>query len=185
VTASNHSSNTDDDVVVIEQIVQGNQQAFTKLVTKYHRLVRVIIWNFFGKSIDPEDIMQEIFLQAYLNISKLKERAKFKSWLLRIAYNECVDSARKNRPASSGFSTEDLAEKGIYLEDVKAQDQFSIIAAWNLLANLASEDRTIVWLKYVEDCSYSEIFAVTGISETVARKKASRAMQILRERIKI
>jgi len=184
VATPNNSPDTDD-VAVIEQITHGNQQAFTKLVTKYHRLVRVIIWNFFGKNIDPEDIMQEVFLQAYVNIEKLKERAKFKSWLLRIAYNECVDAAHKNKHAFSGFSTDDLAEKGIHLEDEKAQDQFSIISAWNLLANLASEDRTIVWLKYVENCSYSEIFAVTGISEMVARKKASRAMQILRERINI
>lgn len=184
MTAANYNSGTDD-TAIIEQIAHGNNHAFTRLVNKYHRLVRVVIWNFFGKNIDPEDILQEIFLQAYLNITKLKEPSKFKSWLLRIAHNECVDASNKNKLAFSGFSTDDLAEKGIYPVDAKAQDQFSIITAWNLLTDLAADDRTIVWLKYVENCSYSEIFAVTGVSETAARKKASRAMQLLRERIKL
>ncbi len=162
-----------DDATLIERVANGNRQAFTHLVNKYQRLVRVIIWNFFGKNVDPEDIMQEVFLQAFLNIEKLKERAKFKSWLLKIAYNECVDASHQRKLA------------GVQLEDARAQDGFSIIAAWNLLAGLASEDRTIVWLKYVENCSYSEILAVTGIGEIAARKKASRAMQILRERINL
>ncbi len=174
-----------DDATLIERVANGNRQAFTHLVNKYQRLVRVVIWNFFGKNVDPEDIMQEVFLQAFLNIGKLKERAKFKSWLLRIAYNECVDASHKRKLAFSGFSTDDLSEKGVQLEDARAQDGFSIIAAWGLLAGLASEDRTIVWLKYVENCSYSEILAVTGIGEIAARKKASRAMQILRERINL
>ncbi|RCK80341.1 MAG: RNA polymerase sigma factor RpoE [Candidatus Ozemobacter sibiricus] len=153
---------------------------FDRLVDRYQRLVRVTAWNVFRQTRDLDDICQEVFLKAYLNLSSLADPARFKGWLLKIAVRTCLDIKRQ------GFQT---AETPVDFQedwdsaDQKASDEFSAPEVKSLLETLPAEDGLIIWLKYVQGHAYEEIAGMVGASEAAVRQRASRAMKVLRERL--
>lgn len=69
------------DKEIIEQILHGNQNAFEILVSRYQRLVYGLAAHRTRSFEDAKDVAQEVFLQAYLNLGKLKNPEKFASWM--------------------------------------------------------------------------------------------------------
>jgi RNA polymerase sigma-70 factor (ECF subfamily) len=168
------------DRACIQQVLQGRPQPFNVLVARYQRLVKAVVWNFFRSPGDLDDICQEVFLKAFLNLTSLQDPDRFKSWLLKIACRTCIDVSRKNRMPIDGGLYND--EGGEIVADNRSQKPFEEFEARSLLGDLPPLDGLIVWLKYVEDQQYADIAIMTGLSEASARQKASRALRFLRER---
>ena len=167
------------DAEIIKDVLQGKKEAFSKLVDRYHRLVRVVIWNFFHNSKEIDDYCQESFLKAFLNLRGLDDPQRFKKWLLKIACRICLDVKRRKSPQEDLF--QEIPE-GILPEDHDAQKPFNEMEMKNLLEILPPDDRVIIWLKYVEGYGYDDISTMLQASEAAIRQKASRAMKVLRER---
>jgi len=83
------------DPQLIAEFLVGRNAAFTDLFERYHRLVRVAIWNFFHNRDVIDDLCQETFLKAFTGLSSLKDKNRFKPWLLQIALRTCVDQQRR------------------------------------------------------------------------------------------
>ena len=176
-----HSKPPASDAEIILEILRGRKDFFTTLVDRYHRLVRVVVWNFFHDAKGIDDYCQETFLKAYLNLRSLDDPAKFKKWLLKIACRLCLDAKRQKSPRENPFHE---IPEGMLPEDHEAQKPFSAMEMKDLLEILSPGDRVIVWLKYVEGYGYDDISTMVQASEAAVRQRASRAMKILRTRLK-
>ena len=75
------------DINLIERSKQGDRDAFDELYQKYKRPILNYIYRFIGNRTQAEDLTHEVFIRAYVNISKFKPFGKFSSWLYRIAGN--------------------------------------------------------------------------------------------------
>ena len=75
------------DINLIERSKQGDRDAFDELYQKYKRPILNYIYRFIGNRSQAEDLTHEVFIRAYVNISKFKPFGKFSSWLYRIAGN--------------------------------------------------------------------------------------------------
>ena len=75
------------DINLIERSKQGDRDAFDELYQKYKRPILNHIYRFIGNRSQAEDLTHEVFIRAYVNISKFKPFGKFSSWLYRIAGN--------------------------------------------------------------------------------------------------
>ena len=82
----------------IKQVIKGDQNAFGELVELYKDKVFHICFRMLGNRHEAEDIAQEAFIRAYINIESFNQKRKFSTWLFRIATNLCIDRIRKKKP---------------------------------------------------------------------------------------
>ena len=91
-----------EELKLISQVaLSDNRRAFARLVDAYQSTVRGFFLNLTaGDYALSDDLAQETFLKAYTNIRSFKGLSKFKTWLLRIAYNEFYSYVRKHSARS-------------------------------------------------------------------------------------
>ena len=146
-------SNTDDIGWVKQVALFGDKSAFDKLTSKYQSPIRRFFLNLtVGDSPLSDDLAQETFIKAYLNIAAFKGLSGFSTWLYRIAYNVYYDSARAQKHYSdiNEFEIDTLYQ---------TQNEFSAekMDIYKALKLLRKEEQTAVLLFYMEDKTHNEI----------------------------
>src|SRR6266536_578030 len=94
-----------DDSVLIRRAQQGDTTAFEELVRQYDRAVLRLAVHLTGSQEDGQDIFQEAFLRAYLNLARFRFECSFYTWIYRITTNLCLDHLRKSRFRNRELST--------------------------------------------------------------------------------
>src|SRR6202795_1402451 len=84
-----------DDSALIREAQQGNTASFEELVRQYDRAVLRLAVHLTGSQEDGQDIYQEAFLRAYINIGSFRFECSFYTWIYRIVTNLCLDHLRK------------------------------------------------------------------------------------------
>jgi RNA polymerase sigma-70 factor (ECF subfamily) len=94
-----------DDAGLIRQAQQGDTAAFEELVRQYDRAVLRLAVHLTGSHEDAQDIYQEAFLRAYINLSSFRFECSFYTWIYRITANLCLDHLRKKRVRNHDVTT--------------------------------------------------------------------------------
>ncbi|MEI8086048.1 MAG: sigma-70 family RNA polymerase sigma factor [Paludibacter sp.] len=146
-------SNTDDIRWVTQIALFGDKSAFDKLTCKYQSPIRRFFLNLtMGDVPLSDDLAQETFIKAYLNINAFKGISGFSTWLFRIAYNVFYDSVRAQKHWA------DLNEQEINNYH-QTNNEFSSekMDIYKAIKILRKEEQTAVILFYVEDKTHKEI----------------------------
>ena len=146
-------SNTDDIRWVTQVALFGDKNAFDKLTCKYQSPIRRFFLNLTaGDGPLSDDLAQETFIKAYLNITAFKGISGFSTWLYRIAYNVYYDSVRAQKKYA------DINEWEIDSLH-QTQNEFSAekMDIYKALKLLRKEEQTAVLLFYMEDKTHNEI----------------------------
>ncbi len=177
-----------DDVQLIHRILSGDDAAFDILVEKYEKGVHALAWRKVGNFHDAEEITQDAFLQAYKNLSTLKNPHQFAGWLYVIANRLCIDWLRKQKPAMQSLENtpmEDIEEIS-YREHVSQQRQTKNAEHHHeivkkLLAKLPESERTVVTLYYLGEMTMKEISKFLGVSVKTISSRLHRARKRLKQ----
>jgi len=94
-----------DDSLLIRQAQQGNAAAFEELVRQYDRAVLRLAIHLTGSPEDGQDIYQEAFLRAYVNLARFRFECSFYTWIYRIVTNLCLDHLRKKYSRGRDLTT--------------------------------------------------------------------------------
>src|SRR5512134_1033169 len=89
--------NVEHEQELVALVMTGDQDAFAELVEEYQRAVYNLAYRMLGEAREAEDAAQEAFLRAYQHIDRYDADRPFKTWLLSIASNYCIDRIRKRR----------------------------------------------------------------------------------------
>ena len=146
-------SKTDDIRWVTQLTLLGDKSAFDKLTCKYQSPIRRFFMNLtMGDAPLSDDLAQETFIKAYLNIVAFKGISGFSTWLYRIAYNVFYDSVRAQKHYA------DLDEHVIDYQH-QTQNDFSAekLDIYKAIKQLRREEQTAVLLFYMEDRTQNEI----------------------------
>lgn len=169
--------------------LDGDQDAFTDLVLDYQRAVYNLTYRMLGDSVEAEDAAQEAFLRAYRNLDRYDRSRSFKTWLLSIASNFCIDIIRKRR--LSLLSLDDLLP-GEVMSAIEHQSIEELMvdgerdrSVQEMMSLLKGDERAIIILRYWNDLSYEEIADALGINVGVVKSRLFRARQALANRIKV
>lgn len=132
-----------EELKLISQVaLSDNRRAFARLVDAYQSTVRGFFLNLTaGDYALSDDLAQETFLKAYTNIRSFKGLSKFKTWLLRIAYNEFYSYVRKQR--------EEREEEGENVPDELTRDEEANDArmdVYTAMRALTEMERTVITL---------------------------------------
>jgi RNA polymerase sigma-70 factor (ECF subfamily) len=145
---------------------------FAKLVAKYsERLYRQIRKMVLSHD-DANDILQEVFIKAWINIDNFRGEAKLSTWLYRIAINESITFLNKLR-ARNNISIDE--ENTFLINRLESDEYFDGDEAQKLLQKaihpLPEKQRLVFQMKYFEEMKYNEMSDILGTS--VGALKAS------------
>ncbi|MEK6712390.1 MAG: sigma-70 family RNA polymerase sigma factor [Nitrospinota bacterium] len=169
-----------DDPVWVRRCKAGEADAFEPLVLRHAGRVRRLVWGLLGeRREEAEDVVQEIFLKAYLALPRFREEARFSTWLYRIAVNHCRDLGRRAPPPHV-----ELGEAGVEALPAPAGEEAGEEAPLSpvrreelgrLLAGLSERQRRILVMREIEGLSYDEIGEVLRIPPGTVRSRLNRA----------
>jgi RNA polymerase sigma-70 factor (ECF subfamily) len=165
----------------------GNLGAFNSLVERYQSAVYNLCRRLTGDPGAAEDATQEAFLSAYRSIVRF-EGGSFRSWLLRIAANECKDELRRRsrRPAESLRLSPLEDEQQFDLPDTSesAPDYVERIALGESIQSalllLPFEQRQAILLSDLHGYHYEEIAEMTGANVGTVKSRIHRGRERLR-----
>ncbi|HWU76723.1 MAG TPA: sigma-70 family RNA polymerase sigma factor [Rhodanobacter sp.] len=158
------------------------QQRFETLLHEHRKIVFKVAGLYSRSAADRDDLIQEISTQLWRSFGRYDEaRAKFSTWLYRIALNVAISQARREH-----WSESDRFEplQAHHLETVGggetiAEPDERLTALYAFIGQLDPLNRALILL-YLEDRSYVEMADILGISETNVATKISRIKQKLR-----
>lgn len=163
----------------------GDQYAFGQLVEHYQRAVFNLTYRMLGDAQEAEDAAQEAFLRAYANLARYDSERPFKTWLLSIASNHCIDLLRKRRLTWISIDEEEGLAPHPALVSPEPTPEATYVAAEQsadiqaLMAQLPPDYRAVVVLRYWYDMSYTEIAETLDTTESAIKSRLFRARQAL------
>lgn len=178
------------DPVILEWVqaaMAGDQDAFAELVYTYQDAVYNLCYRLLSERTEAEDAAQEAFLRAYLNLQRYDPSRSFKTWLLTIASNYCIDRLRRRR--LTWLSIEDELLPGLSLSSDEPEPEYASIlkeqsaALQDILGELNPDYRAAVVLRYWYDYSYNEIADILDTTESAIKSRLFRARQLLAEKL--
>ncbi|MCE5322561.1 sigma-70 family RNA polymerase sigma factor [bacterium] len=165
-----------EDSRIIELVLSGDHEAFGLLMDRYYAMVYRLCFNMSGNVPDAEELAHDSFVEAYLNLSQLREPEKFAGWLKTIALNICRMWYRKNQQRDL-----ELVEEHIASVDEGDEDS-SIYARMSYgLSTLSTSHRLVIALYYHEGLSYDEIATFLEVPKGTVMSRLHRARQALKE----
>jgi RNA polymerase sigma-70 factor (ECF subfamily) len=167
------------DKELVRSACGGDRAAFDALVGRYCKPLTEFAAYRTGTVQDAEDIVQETFLRAYLNLKSYKPEYSLKNWLFTIAYRLIVSQYRKKKPLplNEQFAATLAAEP----EKTESQGHW----LWKLVGKLNPEDHDILWLRYKQDMGVDEIAGVIGKTKIAVRVQLHRARKRLAKQVQL
>jgi RNA polymerase sigma-70 factor, ECF subfamily len=159
----------------VEMARNGDRKAFCRLVEDYAGFVHALVRRTTGDPDAAEDVCQEVFVKAWLNIALLKEAASFPSWIASIARRASVDHARK-APAREILEGEGIEDRGFSPEPFTPPSGILERA----LSALTERDRDLLTMVYFHEMSHAEVGGLLGLPEKNIRVYLLRARRRLR-----
>ena len=158
------------DIALVTQVaVFQNKKAFDQIVRKYQSPVRRFFLNqTLGDEMLSDDLAQETFIKAYVNITKFRGMSSFSTWLMRIAYNVFYDHVRARK------QTEDIDSMAAVRQSSSTGDSNLKMDVYAALALLKSDERTCITLQLIDGYPIDQISKITGIPENTVKSHLKR-----------
>ncbi len=147
----------------------------------YDRYTTKVYQKCLGMTRDKElarDLTHDIFLKAFVNLSKFDHRSKFGTWVYSITYNYCLDHLRKTQRKRTDDLDENLQEED-GTSDRLEKELLSLRAERlePVLDALAPSDRGVLLMKYQDELSVKEMMEVLGLTESAVKMRTLRARE--------
>ncbi|MBP7460691.1 MAG: RNA polymerase sigma factor [Candidatus Delongbacteria bacterium] len=176
---------------IIIRAQQGDQQAFAGLMESYRQVIFRYIHSMLNNHEDAEDVFQETFYKAFRSINKFMIDYSFYKWILKIAYNTCIDFLRKKKLPTVPIKTQSrFDDKEIELDLIDpCSDPDTVLKQKETAHKLEEEIRhlpktyqEIIIYRFFDQLSYEEIAVKMNIPEGTVKTRLFRAREILKEK---
>jgi RNA polymerase sigma-70 factor (ECF subfamily) len=169
---------------LVARAQQGDLSAFEELVKKYQREIYGLACRLVMDQEEAKDLAQQAFLQAFIHIRGFRQQSQFRTWLFRIAINQCYNYLKTKKkfgdpvdPQEMHIVGEDSPEEDLIAE----QDRQRLYGA---LEKLPPKQRAVITLKLEQGLSYEEISQVLGGTAGAARVNYCQALKTLKKYLK-
>lgn len=184
----NLSEKAQQDFVLVEAALRGEEKAFAKLLARYKDAIYYMLLKMVNNKSDAEDLTIEAFGKAFKNLHQYSPNYAFSTWLFKIASNNCIDFLRKRRGVT--ISIENAQENSendppIKLKSVDPDPEQKLIRIQKaillrrIVHRLKPRYRTLVELRYFHEYSYEEIANELNLPLGTVKAQLFRAREML------
>jgi len=186
----------DPDASLMLKFKNGDVSSFEKLVKKYKENIINIIYQFIGDRKEAEDLAIEVFLRVYQARERYEAKAKFTTWLYKIATNLCLNKIREKKKfrtvsLSKSISTEEGKEEEL-IEEIAdpspspqeiLEEREKNVLIRKAIDSLPTKQRIATILRTYEELSYKEISKILGCSVKSVERRLYWARANLKEKL--
>lgn len=183
------------DLILVERVQSGDQQAFGLLVGKYQRKLLRLVGRFVRDPAEAEDVTQEAFIKAYRALPNFRGESAFYTWLYRIGVNTAKNwlvAHGRRMPTVTDITNEESdggIEDSALLRDDETPDRIlqskQIGATVNAAMDALPEDlRTAISLREIDGLSYEEIAQVMDCPIGTVRSRIFRARDAIAAKLR-
>jgi RNA polymerase sigma factor (sigma-70 family) len=181
------------DEALVAASKRGDHPSFVELWARHSNRAFKMVYRITGNRDDAEDAIQDAWMKAYMHLSTFDGRAKFSTWLTRIAINSALMTLRRKRAhpeTSMDWSADgetwqqwEMADKKAKIEEhyVRKETERHLKRA---IHRLRPALRTIIEIQQAHEGSVKEISEVAGISVAAAKSRLLRARTVLRRSLR-
>ena len=168
------------DEQLVKSANQGSDRAWRQLVDRYEKRLYNHALRMVGNPEDANDLLQDVLLAVYRNLSGFRGDAPFGAWVFRIATFRCTDHLRRKRPVA--LPVDELVDPvtgsnpAIGYENARTNQDII-----RLLAKLSADQRQVIELKFFQNFTFEEIGSQLGISANTAKTRLYSALRKLRK----
>ena len=180
--------------VLVDKAVQGDEQAFTRLVHAWYKRIFNFNYKYFFDHDLAMEVTQKTFISAYSNLRKLKNKHSFSGWLYAIAVNHCREEDRRQnrrwavsfnamKKKDEGFAPADpgYLYEGTYNPEVCFQKEELSAILLKALTRIPAEQKVVLIMKEYEGLKFREIAESLKISENTAKSRLYYGLKALRK----
>lgn len=177
---------TDKDEEIVKHIVRtGDHERFGILYDKYSDRVFGKCLSFVKDRDIAKDLLHDIFLKCFVNLSNFNFKSQFSTWLYSITYNYCVDFVRKrNRLKMTDW--ENIPEIKDETDEINEKELLSIKAERlkQVLENISPDIKMLLLMKYQDNLSIKDIMSATELGESAVKMRLKRSKEKALEKYK-
>ena len=164
----------------VARALAGDSEAFGPVVRRHERGLVALCGRLSGDGRVGEELAQEAFARAFARLSTFRGECSFRHWLYRIAVNGCSDFQKAGGRAeeSALLTGDELSAASDPERDAEAREELAALG--RALATLAPPYRDAFTLFHLENRSYEEIAALTGVRVNALKVRVHRARLMLR-----
>lgn len=181
---------------LIEGLRRGDDAAYEELLSLYEKPVYNLVFRLLANPADAPDVVQEVFLKVFRNVTTFRGQSSLKTWIYRIAVNEAHNHRRWfERKCGQEVGLEEEVSEGIHfhqvLEDHERSPFDSLANAEtramieDALASLKPAFRSAVVLRDVEELSYEEIAEILQANLGTVKSRILRGREALRVALEV
>lgn len=187
------SHETDLDVQLMLRFKEGDEKSFRQLFSKYQTRIINFCFRFCNDQVLAEDLAQEVFLRVYQGARRYRPKARFSTWIYRIAVNTCLNETRRLK---KNYKTESIdqpvrdGDKGRppeYKDDTHISAEALMAAGQRdekikaAVAKLPDQQRAVIVLRIYDEFSYREIADQMAVTEGKVKTLIYRARQQMKQ----
>ena len=150
-----------------------DKEYFCECVRQCENSMYTLALGILRNEADASDVMQDAILKAYCNFEQLKERGKFRPWILSIVHNTAIEFIRKQKTTTDIDELYDISSPSAVID---TETQLSV---WEAIQKLKLPYRTVIILFYYEDYSVLQIAKITHTSAIAVKQQLSRGRKML------
>jgi RNA polymerase sigma-70 factor (ECF subfamily) len=179
---SAHAGSSAPDAELIGRVLAGERELYRVLVQRHRpALFRVAYTMVLDRDI-AEDMVQDTFVRAYVNLARCRNRAGFRFWLLSTLRNRTIDHLKEKRRQDVSMSDEKVLRKVELRTAAEPRQEVDLRSALDgVLERLSLPLREAFVLRHLEDCSFEELAGLLEITVSAAKMRVHRAREQLLE----
>ena len=166
--------------LLVESAMAGDQKAFGELVRQHAGLVTGVAYSVCGDFSRSEDVGQEAFLEAWKNLSTLREPAKFSSWLCTITRRRAIDLVRRLKSKSTDSLDVELEDRSNANPEAMMEADQERTMVWSMLEQLPETYRETMVLFYRSEQSVAEVATALAENEATIRQRLKRGRELMK-----
>lgn len=152
---------TEDDINIVKLSLE-NKDNFSIIIVRYKDRLRRYIKRLTAYSDDNvDDILQEVFIKAYINLNGFDQSLSFSSWIYRIAHNETINFFRKNKKHIDSINLIDDEDLKLFASEIDTEKDFYKEHFKKIFTESINElnpkYRSVLILKFIEGKDYDTV----------------------------
>ena len=165
----------EEDRALVKEYLEGQRDAATGLVDRYQKRLYNLALRLLANVQDAEDVIQTVFLNAFVKLETFDPRYRFFSWIYRMTVNESLNMLKRRKGTVALEDVPEMAAPSRSSGVAEARDRVG-----KALQQLRPDDRAVVVLKHLESFSYEEIADVLDIPVKTVKSRLFTARERLR-----